>query len=101
MIYSGRVRPTYFRGVIMFIPSWLRSLARTLGFNPSSSRPARRQAARNRRPARSIFLLEQLEDRVVPAVLDLTGTSTAGIITSAIFEQQISPNSAGTGNFSP
>src|SRR5262245_9480764 len=81
MFDSGRVRPTYFRGVIMFIPSWLRSLARTLGVRRGSSRPARRPAARNRRPARRSLRLDPLEDRVVPSItstFELDGNVTSG-----------------------
>src|SRR5262245_65245522 len=99
MLSSGRIRPTYFRGVIVFIPSRLRSLARALGVRLGFSRPTR--TIRNKPLPRRRLALEQLEDRLVPAILDLTGTSTTGIITGAIFEQQISPSSAGTGNFSP
>jgi hypothetical protein len=66
-------------------------------------RTARRRSSRSGsihlRP-RALTGLERLEDRVVPAVLDLTTPGASGIINSAIF-MQFSALSSGSGTFNP
>src|ERR1043166_502833 len=73
--------------LIMSVPSWFRSLARTLDFGPEPSRRLRRQADRPRPTGRTRLTLELLESRTL---LSLTGaifttTSTGTAVNANIY----------------
>src|SRR5262245_1980205 len=58
----------------------------------------RRRACAPRKPIQSYRpSFEQLEDRLTPAVLDLTTLNSSGLINGAIFLQCDPPGSTGTG----
>src|SRR5262249_12350269 len=79
----------------MFAPSWIRSVARTLGFRRRSTGNA---CHTQKKPFRRMRLrLEQLEDRTVPTILNLTTLNlsglpapvTSGTINDALFDEAI------------
>src|SRR5262249_43982624 len=85
-------------------PLGVRSMFRSLFARLFSPRKVRR-SGRPVRPARRHPLLEQLEDRTVPPVLDLTASAgLTGILNNAIFTGVYSGNfntSTGTGVIQP
>ena len=80
----------------MVIPSVLKNLSRKLftrSFRPRPTSTIRNNTLRTR------LGCEMMEDRVVPAVVDLFVAGSSGFINGAKFEEVISTSSAGTGVF--
>src|SRR5262245_19407211 len=70
---------------------------REMGFLPPAGR--RHASARRGRPGRRVRLsLERLEDRLAPAVLDLTRLGASGVVNGAILGQFTQPP-GGSGSF--
>src|SRR5438874_13406661 len=76
------------RSSLMFLRSFL-------SYFTKSRTPIRKR--RNAGSNRYRLLLEHLEDRTVPTVLDLTGATSEGVINDAIFRRLDSTNSTGSG----